>query len=255
MLQAIAGVDVRDQASSAEPVPNFSADLGQGVRGLRLGIPREFFFAIVEPEVERLVHAAIGVLQQLGAHVEQVSLPHVEHAQVAGNVIMSSEAAAWHAAWLRDRPDDYGADVLQRIRGGLLVHATEYLHSQQMRTLIQHDFASAFQQVDVILAPTVPLVAPPIGRTQVAGGPLNLVPRAIANRTTVPCNLTGMPALSVPCGFAAGLPVGLQIMGPAFAEALVLRVGAAYEAATEWRRSRPNYAASASGGVAERSST
>jgi aspartyl-tRNA(Asn)/glutamyl-tRNA(Gln) amidotransferase subunit A len=255
ILQAIAGLDPRDHASSAEPVPNFSADLGQGVRGVRVGIPREYFFAIVEPEVERLVHAAIGVLAQLGAHVEPVSLPHVEHAQVAGNVIMSSEAAAWHADWLRDRPDDYGADVLQRIRGGLLVRATEYLHSQQLRTLIQQDFAAAFQQVDVVIAPTVPLVAPPIGRTQVAGGPLNLVPRAIANRTTVPCNLTGMPALSVPCGFADGLPVGLQIMGPAFAEALLLRVGGAYEAATEWRRSRPSYAASASGGVAERSST
>ena len=125
------------------------------------------------------------------------------------------------------------------------------LHQERIR-----DFAAAFQQVDVVLAPTVPLVAPPIGRTQVAGGPLNLVPRAIANRTTVPCNLTGMPALSVPCGFADGLPVGLQIMGPAFAERLILRVAAAYEAATEWRRSRPNVqAASAYGGAAERSST
>ena len=154
---------------------------------------------------------------------------------------MSSEAAAWHATWLRERPGDYGADVLQRIRGGLLVRATEYLHSQQMRRLIQQDFRAAFARVQVVLSPTVPLVAPRIGHTQEPGGPLKVVPRAIANRTTVPCNLTGMPAISVPCGFAEPdhLPVGLQIMGPAFGEPVVLRVAAAYETACSWRRQRP----------------
>jgi aspartyl-tRNA(Asn)/glutamyl-tRNA(Gln) amidotransferase subunit A len=256
VLQAIAGADPRDPASSAEPVPDFSAALSLGVRGLRLGIPREYFFEIVEPEVERLVDEAIATLERLGAEMQEVSLPHVVHAQVAGNVIMSSEAAAWHASWLRERPQDYGADVLQRIRGGLLVHATEYLHSQQMRTLIQQDFASAFEHVDVVLGPTVPLVAPPLGRTFEPGGPLNLAPRSIANRTTVPCNLTGMPAISVPCGFADGLPVGLQIMGPAFGEPMVLRVAAAYEGATAWRQHWPSIqAAAATSGVADRSST
>src|SRR5438477_145144 len=111
--------------------------------------------------------------------------------------------------------------------------------SQQMRTLIQQDFAQAFERVDVIVGPTVPIVAPPIGRTFEPGGALNVPPRSVANRTTVPCNLTGMPAISLPCGFSDGLPVGLQIMGPAFAEALVLRIAAAYEAATPWRQSRP----------------
>jgi aspartyl-tRNA(Asn)/glutamyl-tRNA(Gln) amidotransferase subunit A len=241
VLQAIAGSDSRDLSSSSEPVPDFSADLDRGVGGLRLGIPREYFFDIVEPEVKRLFDQAIATLEGLGAQVVEVSLPHVEHAQVAGNVIMSSEAAAWHAKWLRERPGDYGADVLQRIRGGLLVRATEYLHSQQMRALIQEDFLKAFEQVQVVLSPTVPLVAPPIGHTLEPGGPLNVVPRAIANRTTVPCNLTGMPAISVPCGFSQTdrLPVGLQIMAPAFAEPRVLRVAAAYESATEWRRQRP----------------
>jgi aspartyl-tRNA(Asn)/glutamyl-tRNA(Gln) amidotransferase subunit A len=179
----------------------------------------------------------------------------VRHAQVAGNIIMSSEAAAWHATWLRERPHDYGADVLTRIRGGLLVHATEYLHSQQMRTLIQQDFAAAFDQVDVVVGPTVPLVAPLIGRTFEPAGPLNVAPRSIANRTTVPCNLTGMPAISVPCGFADGLPVGLQVMGRAFEEALVLRVAAAYEAATVWRTQRPPLQAAMVSAGAERSST
>ena len=240
LLQAIAGHDPRDHASATLPVPDFSAELGRGVAGLRVGVPREHFFEVVEPDVERLVREAIRTLEQLGAQVDEVSLPHVRHAQAAGNVIMSSEAAAWHHGWLRARSQDYGSDVLQRIRGGLLVHATEYLHSQQMRTLIQQDFARAFERADVVVGPTVPLVAPPIGRTFEPGGPLNVPPRAVANRTTVPCNLTGMPAISVPCGFSQGLPVGFQIMGAAFSEPLVLRVAAAYEGATAWRQRRPS---------------
>jgi aspartyl-tRNA(Asn)/glutamyl-tRNA(Gln) amidotransferase subunit A len=239
LLQAIAGEDPRDPSASDLPVPDLTAELSWGVQGLRVGVPREYFFDLVEPEVERLVREAISTLERLGAEVQEVSLPHVQHAQVAGNVIMSSEAAAWHAEWLRQRPQDYGADVLQRIRGGLLVRATEYLHSQQMRTLIQADFAAAYEQVDVLAAPTVPLVAPAIGHTFEPGGPFNVAPRVIANRATVPCNLTGAPAISVPCGFSDGLPVGLQLMGPAFSEPRLLRVAAAYEAACDWRQQRP----------------
>lgn len=239
VLQAIAGPDPRDPSASPTAVPDFSAELDRGARGLRVGVPREHFFDLVEPDVARLVHAAIATLERLGAEVREVSLPRAVHAQVAGNVIMSVEAATWHAAWLRERPGDYGADVRQRIRGGLLVRATEYLNSQQLRTLLQADFAAAFEQVDVVVGPTVPLVAPAIGRTFEPGGPFNVAPRGIANRATVPCNLTGGPAISVPCGFSDGLPVGLQIMGPAFGEPLVLRAAAAYEAAGPWRGQHP----------------
>jgi aspartyl-tRNA(Asn)/glutamyl-tRNA(Gln) amidotransferase subunit A len=244
IMQAIAGHDALDPGSSAEAVPDFTSDLDRPLHGLRVGVPRDYFFEVIEPEVDGIVRAAVQVLESLGASVREVSLPHVTHAQVAGNVIMSSEAATWHATWLRERPGDYGADVLARIRGGLLVRATEYLASQQMRTLIQRDFAEAFAEVDVVVGPTVPIVAPPIGRTTEPGGALNMAPRSIANRATVPCNLTGMPAISVPCGFADdGMPVGLQIMGAAFAEPLVLRVAAAYEAATPWHTMRPAQAA------------
>jgi aspartyl-tRNA(Asn)/glutamyl-tRNA(Gln) amidotransferase subunit A len=239
LMQAIAGADPRDPTVSSEAVPDFSSELQAGVRGLRLGVPREHFFATVEPEVERCVRAAIGVFEGLGATLQEVSLPHATHAQVAGNAIMSSEAAAWHADWLRERPQDYGADVLLRIRGGLLVTATEYLHAQQARSLVQADFRRAFEQVDVVLGPTMPLVAPRIGRTFEPSGTFNLAPRSIANRLTVPCNLTGMPAISVPCGFVDGLPVGLQVMGPAFEESLVLRVARAYEASTDWHARKP----------------
>jgi aspartyl-tRNA(Asn)/glutamyl-tRNA(Gln) amidotransferase subunit A len=245
LLQAIAGPDPRDPSASHEAVPDFSAELEAGVRGLRLGVPREHFFELVEPEVERAVRGAIATLEGLGARVEEISLPHATHAQAAGNVIMSSEAAAWHEGWLRERSADYGSDVVQRIRGGLLVHATEYLRSQQLRTLVQRDFAAAFARVDIVLGPTMPLVAPAIGKTFEPSGAFNLAPRGIANRLTIPCNLSGMPAASVPCGFVEDLPVGLQIMGPAFAESLVLRVARAYEAATTWHTARPALASQA----------
>ena len=168
-----------------------------------------------------------------------MSLPSVGHAQAAANVIMSTEAAVQHATWLRERPQDYGADVLLRIRTGVLVRATEYLRSQQLRAVLQADFAAAFERVDAVVAPTMVLVAPEIGHTFEPTGSLGHVPRAVGSRLTAPCNLTGMPAISVPCGFSAGLPVGLQIMGPAFAEPLVLRIARAYEAASPWSGRRP----------------
>jgi len=240
LLQAIAGFDPADPGSAGEPVPDFSIDLDRGLNGVRIGVPREYFFELIEPEVDRLVREAINVLENLGASVGEISLPHVAHAQVAGNVIMSTEAAAWHREWLRERYQDYGADVLARIRGGLLIPAVDYLAAQQMRRLIQQDFLSAFGSVDIVIGPTVPLVAPLIGRTMEVGGPLHVAPRSIANRATVPCNLTGMPAISVPCGFSTdGLPVGLQLMAPAFAEAQLLQAAAAYEAATPWHTRRP----------------
>ena len=239
LLAAIAGPDPRDPSASTRPVPDYTRDLTGDVAGLVLGLPGQHFFDLVEPEVVECVRAAVGVLEALGARVEEVPFPHLQHAQMAGTAIMSSEAATWHAEWLRTRAQDYGADVLQRIRGGLLVRATEYLLAQQMRTLIQADFAAAFERgVAVVVAPTMPLVAPRIGTTFQPSGSFQLAPRRVITRTTVPVNLAGLPAASVPCGFSEGLPVGLQVIGPAFAEGVVLRVAHAYEQATEWRLRR-----------------
>lgn len=239
VLQAIAGPDSLDAHTSAAAVADYSADLERGLTGVRVGIPGEFFWDIVEPEVERAVRAAIEVLRAGGASVSEGSLPHLQDAQATGLAIMSSEAALLHADWMAERAAEYGTDVLRRLQSGLEVKAVDYLRRVQLRALLTADFEAAFEQVDVLVAPTVPIVAPPIGRTLQADGPLQLVPRAVANRTTVPCNLTGTPAISVPCGLADGLPVGLQIMGRAFDEQTVLRVAAAYEAATDWRAQRP----------------
>lgn len=242
VLEAIAGHDDRDPASSADPVPSYAANLlarSGDLRGVRIGIPTDFFWDVVEPDVEASVRQAVQVLRDMGATLRDVRLPRVKHAQIAGNVIMSTSAANFHARWLSSRRDAYGQDVLQRIRGGLLLSATDYLQADAMRSLIQDDFRVAFEQADVIVSPTAPHVPPLIGHTTERSGPLNMVPRSISNRLTVPCNLTGMPAISVPCGFVDGLPVGLQVMAPAFAEDRVFAVAAAYEAATDWRRTPP----------------
>jgi aspartyl-tRNA(Asn)/glutamyl-tRNA(Gln) amidotransferase subunit A len=239
LLGTIAGPDPRDPTASTRTVPDYTRDLTGDVGGLVLGVPSEHFFDLVEPAVVAAVRTAIGLLVDRGAKTVEVPLPHAQYAQMAGTAIMSSEAAAWHAEWLRTRSQDYGPDVLLRIRGGLLVRATEYLAAQQMRTLIQSDFVQAFERADVVVAPTLPLVAPRIGSTFDPGGAFDMAPRSLITRTTVPINLAGLPAVSVPCGLVDGMPVGLQVIGPAFAEGLVLRVAHAYEQAAEWRLRRP----------------
>jgi len=244
VLEAIAGPDPRDPSASSREVPTYAAELTGDVHGLVLGVPSEHFFDLVEPEVVACVRAAIEVLEGLGARLEELPMPHAQHAQMAGTAIMSSESAAWHAEWLRSRPQDYGSDVLLRIRGGLLVRATEYLLAQQMRSLIQSDFTAAFERgVHVIVAPTLPVVAPRIGHNLEPGGSFGVAPRGVNTRTTVPLNLAGLPAASVPCGFSEEMPVGLQVIGPAFGEGAVLRVAHAYEQASEWRLRRPPLAA------------
>ncbi len=229
MLNVVTGHDPRDPASTDAPVPSFTAGLDAGVKGLRLGVPRHFYFDDLNAEVERCVQAAIDVLGRLGGTIEEVVLPRLEYAPAVYWPISVSEAAAYHRDWLINRPQDYGDDVRQRMGAGLVVPSVRYLQAQRARRLIADDFRHALREVDVLLAPTTPIPAP---RIDEAGAP---EVRTTLLRLTSPANLAGLPALSVPCGFTgAGLPVGLQIIGRAFDEATVLRVGHAYEAAAGW---------------------
>ncbi|MBC8449268.1 MAG: aspartyl/glutamyl-tRNA amidotransferase subunit A [Chloroflexi bacterium] len=232
MLNVVAGHDPRDPASTNAPVPGpsaelragFTAGLDAGVRGLRLGVPQHFYFDDLDAEVEECVRVAIDVLGRLGGTIEEVALPRLEYAPAVYWPISISEAAAYHRDWLINRPQDYGDDVRERMEPGLLVPAVRYLQAQRARRLIADDFRHALREVDVLLAPTTPIPAP---RLDEAGTP---EVRSSLLRLTSPANLAGLPALSVPCGFTgAGLPVGLQIIGRAFDEATVLRVGHAYE--------------------------
>jgi aspartyl-tRNA(Asn)/glutamyl-tRNA(Gln) amidotransferase subunit A len=244
LLDAIVGPEDERAASSGRGyTQSVRNGAEEGLREIRIGVPRHHFFDYVEPPVIATVCRAIDVLADLGAPLVDVDLPHATQAQEAAAPIMGGQAAAWHASWLRERAEDYGSDVLQRLRQGASTSAVDYLEGQQLRTVLQRKFLAAFETVDVIVSPTVPIVAPVRGRTLVPTGTLEVAPRSIINRLTVPANLTGMPAMTVPCGRVDGLPVGLQLMGPPHGEAVVGAVALVYERAAAWHEDRPTVAA------------
>jgi aspartyl-tRNA(Asn)/glutamyl-tRNA(Gln) amidotransferase subunit A len=235
-LQALAGFDPADPGSSRKPVPNLSKALRTGVNGLRLGVPREFFWDDVDREVTEVVQKAIALLAGLGASVREVRWPMAAEAKALSFLIMGAEAFSVHERWLKERPKDYGADVRQRLAQGATILAADYLRAQRLRRRFIESLETVLAKCDVLLTPTVAVAAPPLEAVtlQWASGAETMT--AALPRLTRPFNLTGTPALSVPCGFTSGrLPVGLQIAGRAFAEATVLRVGHAYEEAAGFR--------------------
>jgi aspartyl-tRNA(Asn)/glutamyl-tRNA(Gln) amidotransferase subunit A len=258
VLQAIAGRDPMDSTSAAVPVPDYAAGLGQGVEGLRVGIPAEYFIEGLDPEVEAAVRAAIEILKGLGAKTESVSLPHTEYGLAAYYVIGPAEASSNLARYdgvkyglrvpgardlidmySRTRGAGFGAEVKRRVMLGTYALSAGYYDAyygkaQKVRTLVQRDFHKAFERVDVIVAPTTPTAAFKTGEKE---DPLSMY---LNDVFTIPVNLAGLPGVSVPAGFTkAGLPVGLQVIGKAFDEAAVLRTAKAYEGATEWRKIKP----------------
>lgn len=240
LLGAIAGHDPRDPSSANVAIPDYTAGLEAGVRGLRVGVPREYFFERSTEEVERMVREAIGVLEQLGATIEEVSVPHIEVAAAAGMTIISVEAAEIHARWLRTRPEDYGADVRPRLQMGALFRGIDYARAQRIRSLIQREFREVMSRVDVFVSPNNPVPPPRIDQPMVAVRGKEIWVMSLMPSLTIPHNLTGYPALTVPCGLgASGVPVGLQIVGRPFEEVTVFRAAHAYEQATEWHRRRP----------------
>ncbi len=262
MLQAIAGHDPMDSTSAAVPVPDYAAGLGQGVEGLKVGIPAEYFIEGLDPEVETAVRAAIEILKGLGAKTESVSLPHTEYGLAAYYVIGPAEASSNLARYdgvkyglrvpgardlidmySRTRGAGFGAEVKRRVMLGTYALSAGYYDAyygkaQKVRTLVQRDFQKAFERVDVIVAPTTPSAA---FRTGEKEDPLSMY---LNDVFTIPVNLAGLPGVSVPAGFTkGGLPVGLQVIGKAFDEAAVLRTAKAYEGATEWHKRKPELVA------------
>ncbi|HEY7491966.1 MAG TPA: amidase [Candidatus Tectomicrobia bacterium] len=233
MLQGLAGYDARDSGCVSHPVPDYTAQLTSGIRGSKIGVARDYFFADCDPEVASAVEATLDVFRDLGATVEEITLPDMQAARAAGTVILFAEATAYHANDLRQRPEAFSEEVRALLEMGDFYTAVQYVQAQRLRRHLTTETSRALAAFDAMVMPTSPVPATPI--TPDPPGHAALRPR-----NTLPFDLISLPAISVPCGFtSAGLPVGLHIVGKAFDEAGVLRVAYAYEQAAAWHRRHP----------------
>jgi aspartyl-tRNA(Asn)/glutamyl-tRNA(Gln) amidotransferase subunit A len=242
LLKAIAGHDPNDPTSAREPVPDYEAALDGDIRGLRVGLPTNFFVDGADAEVIAAIASALAVLKDAGASIVEVALPHMDAVATCGAVLSRVEGGTIHAQWMRERAGDYAVHLSARLFGGLAIPATYYVEALARRGPILASFArDVFGKVDVFVAPTLRNRVPTLEETDIDAG----VPGAIGafnavSANTRPINYLGLPSVSVPCGFdKRGLPIGLMIQGRPFAEARVLKVADAYQRATDWHRRKP----------------
>lgn len=235
VLQAIAGPDPRDPTTLGQRVVEFTAALRRPVRGLRVGVLADDHHRLMAEDVRAAFEDALGVLRDLGIRLEEVQFPRPLEASAAQTAIIMSEASSVHDRWLRDRPEEYGGDVRARLMRGQFVTAVQYLTAQRARALILDEVAALLHSYAALVVPTTPCVAPLATQETVTIDGSRRDVRDTLTRMTRLANLTGLPAITVPCGAGAGgLPVGLQVIGRPMDEETVLAVGHAYERATPW---------------------
>jgi aspartyl-tRNA(Asn)/glutamyl-tRNA(Gln) amidotransferase subunit A len=265
LLNAISGHDPQDSTSVAAPVPDFTADLDRDLKGIRLGMPREYFIDGIDPQVNAAILAAIKHYESLGAEIVEISLPHTDYAVAVYYILATAEASAnlarfdgvryGHRAenpanlldhYGRTREEGFGPEVKRRIILGTYVlssgyYDAYYLRAQKVRTLIRQDFTEAFKKVDAIICPTSP--GPAFKAGERTGDPLKMY---LADIFTIATNLAGNPGISIPCGFAeienSHLPIGLQLIGKPFEESSLLNIAHAYEQSTPWHLRHPTLA-------------
>jgi aspartyl-tRNA(Asn)/glutamyl-tRNA(Gln) amidotransferase subunit A len=258
LLGVMSGHDLRDSTSVPQPVPDYTAALTGDIKGLKLGLPKEYMIGGLDPEVKAAVDAAVKQLEKLGAEIVEISLPHTDYAVATYYIIATAEASANLARfdgirygarvdgndpielYSKTRGTGFGAEVKRRIILGTYVlssgyYDAYYLRAQKVRTLIRNDFLKAFEKVDAIVTPTSPTAAFKIGEK--SDDPLQMY---LSDIFTISCNLAGICGVSVPCGFTQHpkLPVGLQLLGKPFGEETMLRVAHAYEQSTPWRNEK-----------------
>ncbi len=258
LLEVLSGVDPADSTSVPQPVPNYRAALNGQIKGLKLGIAKEFMVGGLDPEVKQAVDAAVKQLEKLGAEIVEVSLPHTDYAVATYYIIATAEASANLARfdgvrycarvdgadpiemYSKTRGAGFGPEVKRRIILGTYVlssgyYDAYYLRAQKVRTLIRNDFLKAFEKVDAIVTPTTPTAAFKAGEK--SGDPLQMY---LSDIFTISCNLAGIPGISVPCGFTTSpkLPIGLQFLGKPFGEETILKLAHAYEQSTSWHKER-----------------
>jgi aspartyl-tRNA(Asn)/glutamyl-tRNA(Gln) amidotransferase subunit A len=259
LLGVLSGVDPRDSTSMPQPVPNYSAALNGNIKGLKLGLPKEYMIGGLDAEVKAAIDVAVKKFQELGAKIVEISLPHTDYAVATYYIIATAEASANLARfdgiryglridgsdpvelYSKTRGAGFGDEVKRRIILGTYVlssgyYDAYYLRAQKVRTLIRDDFLNAFEKVDAIVTPTTPTAAFKIGEK--SDDPLQMY---LSDIFTISCNLAGICGVSVPCGFTKPpkLPIGLQLLGKPFGEETILRVAHAYEQSTNWRKEKP----------------
>ena len=243
VLQAIAGYDPLDPSTVPVPVPNFSESLGEDLSGLKMGIPTDYYFDLIDPEVEGTVRQAIAALEDLGVKAQDVSLPSMRYAgalRIAG----LADNFVTHESYLERNREDYGPTVLYRTLAGQFVLGRDYSKALKVQRIIKEEYARVLQDVDFLVTPTGPVVAWRIdSETVTLGGkeyPARGPGSGMTSRCTSPSNATGLPAMSVPCGFTqAGLPIGLQLIGRPFEEKLLFQVAHGYESVSPSRICEP----------------
>jgi aspartyl-tRNA(Asn)/glutamyl-tRNA(Gln) amidotransferase subunit A len=240
LLGAIAGEDPKDPTSGRVPVPDYLAQLEAGIAGKRIGIDDAYLRQHVDPAVQRLLEEAMATLERIGATFTEVSLPPPSQAVPALLAIIMPEAAAYHLPWLRERPQDYSQAVRERLELGAVTPAVAYLQAQQARRQIVDAFLAAMERVDLLLTPTGPTAATPLEGDLVTGDEADPQVLAALINFTGPFDLTGFPAISIPCGFTdGGLPVGMQLVARPWQEGPLLAAAHAYEQSTDWHRRLP----------------
>ncbi|HZP26711.1 MAG TPA: amidase, partial [Dehalococcoidia bacterium] len=236
LLEVMAGPDPEDPYSAQRQPDLYLHGLNGDIKGLRLGLPRNYFYEGVDPEVSAAVQEAARVLEGLGAAILELDLPMLENTERVGGPLLRGESYAYHRRNLEERPQDFGEQVRLLLQTGEQFAAADYIQAQWARHGYTRSLEAVFDDIDALLSPTC--LMPALTIEECLAHPM--APFALIHNT-LPFDLSGQPALSLPCGFTSGgLPIGLQISGRRFDEATVLQVGAAYEAATEWHKRRPN---------------
>jgi aspartyl-tRNA(Asn)/glutamyl-tRNA(Gln) amidotransferase subunit A len=263
LLGVMSGVDPSDSTSVAQPVPNYAAALDGNIKGLKLGLPKEYMIGGLDPEVKAAVDTAVKQLEKQGAEIVEISLPHTDYAVATYYIVATAEASANLARfdgiryglrvdgndpaelYSKTRGAGFGAEVKRRIILGTYVlssgyYDAYYLRAQKVRTLIRNDFLTAFETVDAIVTPTTPTAAFKIGEK--SDDPLQMY---LSDIFTISCNLAGICGVSIPCGFTKSpkLPIGLQLLGRPFGEEVLLKIAHAYEQSTGWHREKPVFSA------------
>lgn len=240
LLGLMAGADPEDATASTLPVPDYMAATKGSIRGLKIGVPTAFYVDDLDPEVARVLDETIAVLKKEGAEIVQVELPDQRQLTGACQLVLAAEAAAFHKRWMIERPQDYGAQVLMRLQNGLAIPAVTYLEAMRWRGPALAAYLAAVTGTDAVLAPVGPVPAPTIAESDIGNsdGAEALIQRL--TRFTRPVNYLGLPSLAIPSGFTkSGLPVGMQLIGRSFDEAMLLRIGAAFQRATDFHARVP----------------